>query len=137
MGIPLAVTALIFSDRGRVLSVSRKDDYEDFNLPGGKIDPGETPHQAVMRELREETGLLLSNLSHCFVRKTEDGYICITFLYEGTIEEDSVVLGLREGEAVVAWKTWEDITSDNTFSKYNQTLREFVEKNNVSNSDES
>src|SRR5258708_6408169 len=30
----------------------------DWEFPGGKIDAGESPHQAVLREVREETGLL-------------------------------------------------------------------------------
>lgn len=29
-----------------------------YNLPGGVIDPGETPEQAARRELREETGII-------------------------------------------------------------------------------
>ena len=31
-----------------------------FGLPAGKVDPGETIHQAMSREIREETGLDIS-----------------------------------------------------------------------------
>jgi 8-oxo-dGTP diphosphatase len=34
-----------------------------WELPGGMIDPGETPRQAAVRELREETGAHLEDLT--------------------------------------------------------------------------
>ena len=48
--------ALIDDDCGRLLLV-RKVGTESFMQPGGKIEPGETPLRALIRELREEIGL--------------------------------------------------------------------------------
>lgn len=49
--------AIILNDEGHVLLV--KQSYGAFNweLPGGAAEPGESPAEAVIREVREETGL--------------------------------------------------------------------------------
>jgi 8-oxo-dGTP pyrophosphatase MutT (NUDIX family) len=47
------------NQRGEVLLVRRADDGR-WAMPGGWVDPGETPEQAVVREVAEETGLLVS-----------------------------------------------------------------------------
>jgi 8-oxo-dGTP diphosphatase len=53
----LAVSAAIFRD-GRVLIVRRgKPAHGVYTLPGGGVELGETLEQAVIREVREETGL--------------------------------------------------------------------------------
>lgn len=52
-----SVAALVFNHKGQVLSVSRRNQPTNIGLPGGKIDPGELPFQAMCRELHEETGL--------------------------------------------------------------------------------
>jgi 8-oxo-dGTP diphosphatase len=42
---------------GRVLLVHQNYGLRLFGLPGGKVEPGETPVQAAVREDAEETGL--------------------------------------------------------------------------------
>ena len=41
---------------GRVLAAHRARDPRGWELPGGKVEAGETPAQAAVRELREELG---------------------------------------------------------------------------------
>lgn len=55
-GCGLGAFAVILDEAGRVLLAHRRD-YDVWNLPGGQVEPGETPWQAVVREAREETGL--------------------------------------------------------------------------------
>jgi len=54
----VGVSALIVRD-GKVLLVRRgKEPFLGYwSLPGGGVEAGETPEEAVMREVREETGL--------------------------------------------------------------------------------
>ena len=49
------VAAIIVKD-GRLFATQRGDgDYKDWwEFPGGKIEPGETPEQALKREIKEE-----------------------------------------------------------------------------------
>lgn len=60
-GIP-CVGAIITDPAGRLLLIRRGHAPEAgrWSLPGGRIEPGETDRQAVVREVREETGLSVS-----------------------------------------------------------------------------
>jgi 8-oxo-dGTP pyrophosphatase MutT (NUDIX family) len=49
------VAAVVLDDDGRLLVV-RKRGTTVFIQPGGKVEPGETPAEALVREVREELG---------------------------------------------------------------------------------
>ena len=59
--IGLSPKALVANEEGRVLVIERSRESAFWpglwDLPGGKMDPGETFDQTLVRESREETGL--------------------------------------------------------------------------------
>lgn len=49
---------LIQDEQGRILFIHRQTkDKDQWETPGGKIEPGESPKQAAVRELTEEIGV--------------------------------------------------------------------------------
>jgi ADP-ribose pyrophosphatase YjhB (NUDIX family) len=72
---PLAAFGAIFNTAGEVLLVRLSYDQGQWTMPGGNIDPGESPAEAVVREVREETGLQVTveDLYAVYWRRDIDG----------------------------------------------------------------
>ncbi len=53
----VAVSALVRNHQGGVLLVKTHLRADTWELPGGQVEEGEPPDRAVVREVREETGI--------------------------------------------------------------------------------
>ena len=67
--IRVSARGIVFHD-GNIL-LNRFGEGAYYNIPGGGIEKGETAHQAVVREIREETGLSVSAGELVFVLEYE------------------------------------------------------------------
>ncbi len=78
------VAAAVIRRNGTVLICSRPPGKPPagWEFPGGKIESGETPAEALRRELREELALKATILDPIFeiTHQTEDATIRLTFL---------------------------------------------------------
>lgn len=120
---PQAGCIAIMQD-GKVLAVPRRGSTNKWGLPGGKVEKGETPRQAALREMVEETGVSLdpSYLSPEAIHAAVDclGTLTHTFYYQGPhINPTTGDTGQPQ------WVTWEELI-EGPFSDYNSTVRNRV-----------
>jgi 8-oxo-dGTP diphosphatase len=83
-------SALLFDDRGRLMLTRRAKPPAQgmWDVPGGFVDPGEHPKQAVRRELAEETGLTVDvgELVGFFCdRYGDDGVATLNIFYRARV----------------------------------------------------
>lgn len=116
--LPVAACAVLLRD-GAVLAVSRRDNPCAYGLPGGMIEPGETPEAAAVRELEEETGfkVLAEVAVPVYDGLAESGRLVRTYLVPdpgGDI--------VQRGEGVVVWAGWPALITG-PFGRYNAAMR--------------
>jgi 8-oxo-dGTP pyrophosphatase MutT (NUDIX family) len=109
MAVYEVALVLLVDPSGAVLLQHRAADAaaspNQWSLPGGHLEPGETPEEAARRELLEETGLAPDELRPMWSgpRPSEDGFAhtVTVHVFRGTTRarQEDVVLG--EGQAMV------------------------------------
>jgi 8-oxo-dGTP diphosphatase len=125
----VAAAALVRND-GRLLLQQRphgKPMAGLWELPGGKIEPGESPEEALVREVEEELGLLLDTAAiepFAFASHAYEGFHLLmpVFLcrsWAGTVKA-------REGQAI-AWAAPEELSGYPAPAADIPLFRRFVE----------
>ena len=106
--------AAIFDDEGRILLVKRVDDGT-WCLPGGFVDPNESPDETAVRETCEETGLDVrtTDLVGVYYRPPDSktsphGHVAVVYLatvMDGSLapSHESETLAYRSIEDVSNW----------------------------------
>ncbi len=92
----VSAKAFIFNQYGAVLLV--KEDDDDWDLPGGGVDHGETPQQAMQRELWEELGIAVDVVGEPFktinfYHEAKDTWVLWLVFRVVVEDEDSINLG--------------------------------------------
>lgn len=67
--VELTVLCLIHKDDKYLLQDRVKKDWRGYTLPGGHVETGESIVDAVVREMREETGFTVINPKLCGVKQ--------------------------------------------------------------------
>jgi len=96
--VPISIKGIVFDDNSIWL---RKNERDEWELPGGKMDQGEQPTETVTRELREELGFEVEVIKaiHAWmykIQKSQDessgvlvlSYLCRLLSQTGTFETD-------------------------------------------------
>ena len=126
--VPKAVSVIVMNNKGQIVGVSRKDNHNDFSLPGGKCEPEDKAVlDGCIRELYEETGLLFGREKFIKIHEGSHGeYWQATYYVSVVSDMDDSVFDYDEPH-VVKWTDWQTVF-DGSFGEYNKIVHDKLEK---------
>lgn len=119
--VELTTLCLVQSEDAYLLQDRVKEDWKGYTLPGGHIEKGESIVDAVVREIKEETGLTILTPRLCGVKQfpIEDGRY-IVFLFRADQYEGELI---SSEEGTMHWIKKEDLSSVNLVNDFKELLQ--------------
>lgn len=121
--VELTVLCLIQDDNKILLQNRVKEDWKGYTLPGGHVEPGESFVDAVVREMKEETGLDIIHPRLVGIKQfpIQNGrYIVLLFRVE---EFTGSIVSSDEG--TVEWIDTDRLSEINTVSDFLDLMKVF------------
>lgn len=137
---PIVGAGMLVIEGGKVLLIKRGNEPNKglWSIPGGMIRLGESPEEAAIRELKEETGFdaIIENLLGVFNVVIRDNYGKIKYHYV-VIDYLGKVIGgtLRPGSDVMdaKWFNIEEVSKINTSITVNKAINLAIKIKNKKN----
>ncbi len=125
--VELTVLCLIHTEDSYLLQDRVKDDWKGYALPGGHIEPGESIMDAVVREMKEETGLTIKSPRLCGVKQFPiEGGRYIVFLFETDQFEGELV---DSDEGKMYWVKTSDLLNVNLVDDFDELIEVMLSDN--------
>ncbi|PID32976.1 hypothetical protein CR969_03230 [Candidatus Saccharibacteria bacterium] len=118
---PVSTKAALFNiDKSKVLLIGDDKGKDNWGLPGGHMQSGETPDQAIRRELFEECSVKPKDLRQCGFFMHRRGKIVLA--YTGTVKDETVCSSQDEPEGQPKWLTKEQFDEIDIYPGYRQVV---------------
>lgn len=125
--VELTVICLIYKDNKILLKDRIKEDWKGYTLPGGHVEKGEAFVDAVIREMKEETGLTITHPILCGIKQFPiDNGRYLVLLYK-TNEFEGSLTSSEEGKMV--WVDRDDLHKYNLVNDFVDLMRVFDDNN--------